>query len=61
MVSKKLIPKIQKILTDKELSVREIMEYLKKENNTKRGSSNRTTSFTSNQVAQSRLEQRNKI
>ena len=52
MVSKVLIPKIQKILEGKELSVREIMEQLKKENNDKKGSSKRVTSFTSNQVAQ---------
>mgnify|MGYP003132254561 FL=1 len=52
MVSKVLIPKIQKILEGKELSVREIMEELKKQNNEKKGSSKRVSSFTSNQVAQ---------
>jgi len=52
MVSKSLVPKIQKILEGKELSVREIMEELKKQNNEKKGSSKRVSSFTSNQVAQ---------
>ena len=52
MVSKVLIPKIQKILEGKELSVREIMEELKKQNNEKKASSKRVSSFTSNQVAQ---------
>ena len=52
MVSKVLIPKIQKILEGKELSVREIMEELKKQNNEKKNSSKRVSSFTSNQVAQ---------
>ena len=48
MVSKSLVPKIQKILEGKELSVREIMEELKKQNNEKKGSSKRVSSFTSN-------------
>lgn len=52
MVSKVLIPRIQKILEGRELSVREIMEQLKKENNERKDSSKRVSSFTSNQVAQ---------
>jgi len=52
MVGKTLISRIQKVLEDKELSTLEIMELLKKENDSKKNSSKRVTSFTSNQIAQ---------
>lgn len=52
MVNSTLISRIQKVLADKELSTAEIMELLKKENDERKNSSKRVTSFTSNQIAQ---------
>ena len=52
MASKKLIPRIQKALGDEELSVNQIMTRLKKENDSQKESSKRTTSFTTQQVSQ---------
>ena len=52
MVNTTLISRIQKVLADKELSTYEIMELLKKENDARKNSSKRVTSFTSNQIAQ---------
>ena len=52
MSSKKLIPRIQKALGDEELSVNQIMTRLKKENDSQKESSKRTTSFTTQQVSQ---------
>jgi len=52
MASKKLIPRIQKVLGDEELSVSQIMTRLKKQNDSQKESSKRTTSFTTQQVSQ---------
>lgn len=52
MVNTTLISRIQRVLADKELSTAEIMELLKKENDERKNSSKRVTSFTSNQIAQ---------
>ena len=52
MPSKNLIPRIQEVLGDEELSVSQIMFRLKKQNDSQRESSKRTTSFTTQQVSQ---------
>tara|TARA_R100001463_G_scaffold108913_1_gene163456 strand:- start:59 stop:310 length:252 start_codon:yes stop_codon:yes gene_type:complete len=52
MPSKNLIPRIQEVLGDEELSVSQIMTRLKKQNDSQKESSKRTTSFTTQQVSQ---------
>jgi len=51
MRTRQLVYRIQNILHDKEMTCKEIMAELEKENQTRRPS-NRTTSYTSNQIAQ---------
>jgi len=52
MKTRKLIYRIESVLQDKEMTCRQIMDELIKENSKKRNSSNRSYSFTSNQIAQ---------
>ena len=52
MKTQKLVYRIVDILQDKEMTCKEIMLVLNTQNNKKRNSSNRVTSYTSNQVGQ---------
>jgi len=52
MRTRQLVYRIENILQGREMTCKEIMTELNKENDDKRGSSKRTTSFTSNQIAQ---------
>ena len=52
MKTRKLVYRIIDILQEKEMTCKEIMIILHKQNNEKRNSSNRVTSYTSNQVGQ---------
>ena len=52
MKTRKLVYRIESVLQDKEMTCRQIMDELNKENSRKRNSSNRSYSFTSNQIAQ---------
>jgi len=52
MRTRKLVYRIESVLQGKEMTCKEIMVELNKENSRKRNSSNRVTSFTSNQIAQ---------
>ena len=52
MKTQKLVFRMIDILQDKEMTCKQIMFILNKQNNEKRNSSNRVTSYTSNQVGQ---------
>jgi len=50
--TKKLVFRIVSVLQNKEMTCKEIMVILNDENNKKRNSSNRVTSYTPNQIGQ---------
>jgi len=52
MRTRNLVYRIENILQGKEMTCKQIMLALNQENDKKRNSSNRVTSFTSNQIAQ---------
>lgn len=52
MRTRKLVLRMEKILENKEMTCKQIMTALHIENDKKRNSSNRVTSYTSNQVGQ---------
>ena len=52
MRTRQLVYRIVDILQEKEMTCKEIMLELHKQNNEKRNSSKRVTSFTSNQIGQ---------
>ena len=52
MRTRKLVFRITDILQDNEMTCKQIMSVLNEQNNKKRNSSNRVTSYTSNQVGQ---------
>lgn len=52
MRTRKLVFRIMDILQGKEMTCKQIITVLNEQNNKKRNSSNRVTSYTSNQVGQ---------